>query len=154
DPVTGEEKATVSVTGPYGRSINSCMAFIGDQYDLSTSRNGQVLLVEQLSYPELHPVWAWLMEKLAISDNHFRRSHSELKFFDMATGKSLGAIANAGRFYELSPDGHRLAALNDDDCLCIWDIPPRKPVGWFLAIAAGMLALWAAAVWRSSWRRR
>jgi WD40 repeat protein len=154
DPVTGEEKATVLVTGPYRRSMHSCMAFIGDQYDLSTARNGQVLLVEQLSYPELHPAWAWLAEKLALPDSLIQRSHYELKFLDLVTGKSLGAIANGGRRYALSPDGRRLAALNDDDCLCIWDIPPRKPLGWFLGLAGLSLMLTLGGFWWQARRRK
>jgi WD40 repeat protein len=155
EPMSGHEKAKVSVVGPYLRSIHSCLAFIGDKYDVSISSNGRILLVEQISYADPNPVVEWLAEKLFLkSSESVRRYHTELRFVDMATGISLAAIQNAARDYALSPDGGRLATLTDDDFLCIWDIPPRKPVGWFLAIAAGLVALWAAAVWRSSWRRR
>jgi hypothetical protein len=60
---------------------------------------------------------------------------------DTATGARLLTLRppkQAWRAY--SPDGRSFAALDTAGNIAIWDLPPRKPLGWF-ALAAGVLAL-------------
>jgi hypothetical protein len=40
-----------------------------------------------------------------------------------------------------SPDGRTLAAVHDDRCLAVWDVPPGKPPALFLAGAAPLAVL-------------
>jgi hypothetical protein len=67
------------------------------------------------------------------------QSEETYTLVDSATGQVLGRIPTQGYSQSFSSDG-RLVALNDGHVIRIWDIPPRKPVKWFV-VAAALLAL-------------
>ncbi len=47
-----------------------------------------------------------------------------------------------------------MATMNGDERLEIWDIPPRKPLGWFLALASLLLLLTLGGFWWQARRRK
>jgi WD40 repeat protein len=76
-----------------------------------------------------------------------------ITLFDAANGREIGCVAGEFRWARWSPESRLLATLDDDrHVVRIWDIPPRKPLGWF-AIAAGIVALPIAWIARRRVRR-
>jgi WD40 repeat protein len=73
-------------------------------------------------------------------------------FFDLATGESLGAIPDLINPSHWSADSKQVAGMDGDHLrVRIWDVPPRRSLTWFAAVA-GLLALPVAlAAW---WRTR
>jgi hypothetical protein len=47
---------------------------------------------------------------------------------------------------QISPDGRRLTMMSEDG-IRIWDLPPRRPVGLLLGLAAVPALLFTALVW-------
>ncbi len=45
-----------------------------------------------------------------------------------------------------SADGKFLAIQPDENTIQIWDIPPRKPLGWFLAVTAAASMIYALSI--------
>jgi WD40 repeat protein len=73
--------------------------------------------------------------------------HSEV--LEAATGRRMHIYPHAGVY---APDGRSLVTVNDGGAIELWDIPPRKSLGWF-ALAAAILALpFAGLAWRRSRR--
>jgi WD40 repeat protein len=58
---------------------------------------------------------------------------------DIASGHTVLRFPNAAEAMYAS-DESSIATLCDRGTLALWDLPPRKPLGWF-ALAAGILAL-------------
>jgi hypothetical protein len=75
-----------------------------------------------------------------------------LIFFDGRTGQPVGQLRLPARSFPFAVGLRTLATLNADrTALQLWDVPPRKPLGLFLALAA-LLAVPIAALTR--WRVR
>jgi hypothetical protein len=72
---------------------------------------------------------------------------------DTVTGATIMAFHPPQHvWWSWAPDGRSFAAVDPDGNLAIWDIPPRKPLGWF-ALAAAVLALPLAWLTRRRIRR-
>ncbi len=93
--------------------------------------------------------WQWIAESLPFFANH--HGSMAVKLWDIRTGRKLATILGEHDF-AFSTNGQLLAVRRGTNTIQIWDLPPRKPLGWFLAIAVVVLAVPAALWWRS-WRR-
>jgi WD40 repeat protein len=80
-----------------------------------------------------------------------------IDFYDTNTGRELGTVRlQDGPSFTWAPDGSMIAChLPLGKGVQIWDIPPRKPLAWFTAVA-GLLALLVGALawWRCRRLRR
>src|SRR5262249_18066747 len=66
---------------------------------------------------------------------------------DTRTSTELSVISDADDFI-VSADGNFLATYREADrTISIWDIPPRKPLGWFLGLAGVLLLLTLGGFW-------
>jgi len=74
-------------------------------------------------------------------------SGNELVFHDSVTGALTAKLEHTGP-YLLTPDETRVAVVNKD-CVEIWDLPYRRPVGMLLILAAVPALLFTALLW---WR--
>jgi hypothetical protein len=74
---------------------------------------------------------------------------------DAETGRRLGRVPGAADFLAWSQDGQLVAipdAFHSAHRVTIWDVPPRKPLSWFLPLAA-LLAIPPAWLARRQGRR-
>jgi WD40 repeat protein len=100
-----------------------------------------------------NPVLRWAEEHLISLLPGY--STERMKLLDLSSGQVMATLP-AGSMIIFAPDGRTLAVLGNDNILRLWDIPPRKPLAWFLA-AAGLLALppaWLARRRARALRRR
>jgi WD40 repeat protein len=114
--------------------------------------DGKTLVVCSPYPTGLGAIWAWLFDHGLPVSLPAWSMHRELR--DAATGRLMYAMPDGSCAY--APDGRFLAVtfLSRPGYVELWDIPPRKPVGWF-ALAAGVLALpLAGLAWRRSRRLR
>jgi WD40 repeat protein len=79
---------------------------------------------------------------------------SEVQFWNLATGSHLATIHGNYFACRFSANGRVMAAMNGDERLEIWDIPPRKPLGWFLGLAGLLLLLTLGGFWWQARRRK
>ena len=83
-----------------------------------------------------------------------------MRFWDLATGHELTTIRGTRDIYgdrqswSFAPNGRVMATRNGDEWLEIWDIPPRKPLGWFLGLAGILLLLTLGGFWWQARRRK
>jgi hypothetical protein len=97
--------------------------------------------------------WTWLSDHGLPGPPPSQSPHLDLR--DVATGRRILVMPEPlNSSLDYSADGKTLAILNETGDLTIWDIPPRKPLGWF-ALAAAILALpLTGLAWRRSRRLR
>jgi WD40 repeat protein len=57
-----------------------------------------------------------------------------LQIIDVETGQEVARLPESLENIALSPDGRAAAVVGKDE-IHIWDIPPRKPFGWFILTA-------------------
>jgi WD40 repeat protein len=71
------------------------------------------------------------------------------RLIETATGREI----RLGHMREVhcSPDGRTAVTLGPDGCYQLWDLPPRKPLRWFLPAAAAWTTFVALLAW---WRVR
>jgi hypothetical protein len=74
---------------------------------------------------------------------------AEVWLIDPATGSR--AAWSRGTEYIFSPDGRTMVEAWGFARIGIWDVPPRKPWGWFAAAVGGQAAL---AAWVVRWRAK
>src|SRR5262249_33503222 len=72
--------------------------------------------------------------------------NTDLEVWGVGRGSRLAAL-HAGGDYTFSPHGKLLAVWADGHPIETWDIPPRKPLGWFLGLAGLLLLLTLAGFW-------
>jgi WD40 repeat protein len=121
-------------------------------FDSNTIQINGILTVA--GYPPRSPFREWLNARIPAIASSLSETPQTVSFYDATTARLLCRLDGVHDLVA-SCDSKLLATYcSKDQTISIWDIPPRKPVGWFLAIAAGMAGLWAAVVWRSSRRRR
>jgi hypothetical protein len=82
-----------------------------------------------------------------------RRIESNDTLWEIATRREIARF-DAEDAAAFSPHGKLLAVRPDDDTLQIWDIPPRKPLGWFLGLAGLLFLLTLGGFWRQARRRK
>jgi hypothetical protein len=69
-----------------------------------------------------------------------------LTWFDTATGEQICNLKGNCLDPLFSPDGQTLVARGDDQCsLYFWDVPPRKPLGWYI-LGSAILIIVAIAI--------
>jgi WD40 repeat protein len=125
-----------------------------DRAVLGSPNNEGILSNWRLSGCGRNPVWHWLRDQLAFLGVGSADSPTEIGFWNVADGRHLATIY--GQFYypQYSSDGTVMAVMNGDERLEIWDIPPRKPLGWFLGLAGLLLILTIGGFWWQARRRK
>jgi hypothetical protein len=84
----------------------------------------------------LDVLWDWLARPGLMGPRPGSTGHVDL--VDAATGRRVFSFPGGDSAY--SADGQSLAVLDSADVLTVWDIPPRKPLMWFV-VAAALLIL-------------
>ena len=109
------------------------------------SPDGRTLAQLRRKRDELSPALQWLWNLLQLQK---KRSDydCEVALWDVARGRAMAALP-AKEDFSFSADGKFLAVQPDDSTVQIWDIPPRKPLGWFTAIAGALLAACLTGMW-------
>src|SRR5262249_13120821 len=92
-------------------------------------------------------MWAWLSSWLPVNVAKPRLPVNEITLWDLFTERNLASISGDYSHLCVSGDGRKAAALNGDSRIEIWDIPPRKPLGWFLGLAGVLLLLTLGGFW-------
>lgn len=148
DETTGDERATAPVLGTqtlYSADATAGSLLLVPGYHVSFSVAGW-------------PLWAVrLVDRLLM---HGSRPAFECRLLDAATGRVAATYsdikeyrwAQIGRTAMLAPDGRTVVTVDPDNAIRLWDVPPRKPWGWFAAAIVGQLAV--AALLRSVAKRR
>ena len=119
----------------------------------SSSPDGQILAIPIPGRPnEDTGNWdAWLSKAksyLGLEMNDDPR----LELWDLNNGQLLSVIGGGG--FAFSSDGKSLAVNRGDHAIEIWDIPPRKPLGWFFGLAGLLLLLTLGGFWWQARRRK
>jgi hypothetical protein len=107
-------------------------------------------------YVDLNP---HILERLARSwglpwPEAWSQERPGIGLWDAATGKRLGDIAAPHPSCRWCPDSQSLAVIDgarDHPMFQLWDVPPRKSLGWF-AVVGGLIALPVAVL--AGWRVR
>jgi hypothetical protein len=110
-------------------------------------------LVAEYVFWDRFPYGPWLARKTNVE--WFRQVREKLILFDGLTGERRGEVpvpTGPDDRLQVAPDSHTLVTRGKGDTrLEQWDVPPRKPLAWFLA-GAVLLALPPALLAR--WRVR
>src|SRR5262249_14465589 len=63
-----------------------------------------------------------------------RESRPLVRLWDTSTGEELPALRNCKGKFLFAPDSGTLAVQGEDGSIQLWDLPPRKPLGFALAL--------------------
>jgi hypothetical protein len=108
-----------------------------------------------LQYADGTPQWDALRRRLDPWLNWLPDRAARFHLLDVPTGRHLGSFLPGDGVQSITADGTTMAFVGGRH-IELWDIPPRKPLMWFLA-AAGLLALpvaWLARRRARALRRR
>jgi WD40 repeat protein len=102
------------------------------------SPDGRVLALAGVLPPAL-PLKEWADWSGLRWQFDFPSQQFVIRLLDVQSGRWLGDIPAQSYTIGWLSDGTALATQNDDGTeVFIWDIPPRKPLTWFLAVAASL----------------
>jgi WD40 repeat protein len=79
---------------------------------------------------------------------------SSIHCWDLTTGREFPPFPGGRDVFAFSADSRMLAAYCADGTIKLWDIPPRKPLGWFLGLAGLLLLLTLGGFWWQARRRK
>jgi hypothetical protein len=102
------------------------------------------------------PFNQWFLRLLGIKNLARQELKSQLVFLDTRTGHKVAANEVPVIDGAISPDGKTLALpmlKNQESTIEIWDIPPRKPLRWVLALMAIPSVFTLFTIWRY-WKAR
>jgi WD40 repeat protein len=119
------------------RWARACPADGGFTDDLTASAGGGRVAAVAEQTPSLVEQWV-VRNRLPVpwTVDQFGRS---VQVYDAASGRPVGRVPGTAK-PRLAADGQVLAVERDGRDLEVWDVPPRKPLTWFLPLAA-VLAL-------------
>jgi hypothetical protein len=100
------------------------------------SPDGRLVLTDRRVSPVVPAPLRWLRDAglpLPIYDGVIART----RMVEAESGRVILELTNAGGPYVFSSDG-RLLAVEEVNGVEVWDVPPRKPLVWFLPLAAAL----------------
>src|SRR5262249_53028748 len=89
----------------------------------------------------------WLISWLPTSITQGFDSDTEITLWHVRTRAPVAAMNGNYRDFRFAPNGRCFATISSDNRIEIWDIPPRKPLGWFLGLAGLLLLLTVGGFW-------
>jgi WD40 repeat protein len=98
--------------------------------------------------------WEWLAKALPWLDTTPPTTERRIRCWNLASGREFPSLRACWDHFALSPDSRLLATYCDDGTIQIWDIPARKPLGWFLTLAGLLLLLSLGGFWWQARRRK
>jgi WD40 repeat protein len=146
DPTTGKSDAVVLDTND-GTVVNR-IELGPNRWLVYAGPDGRTLLIMSRQPLGLDLLRQWLAKLGLPGQQPDETTHLEL--LDAATGRRMFSFSGDDVAY--SADGQSLAASYSSGGLAVWDIPPRKPLTWFV-VAAALLALPVAWLARRRVRR-
>jgi hypothetical protein len=168
DAVTGEERGELAGAS----EINAHTEFVGQTVDIAddaaveisipvsdgihirahTANAGKTLVIAGDAPP--NSFWKRVREWFPSWDFVPSDSEAILAFYDTTSARRLCLVPRADD-YVFSAGGRFVATYRDRDRqISIWDIPPRKPLGWFLGLAGVLLLLTLGGFWWQARRRK
>jgi WD40 repeat protein len=96
----------------------------------------------------------WLASWLPLNDLYDHYPATEISLWEMSSGRNLATIGAHHRDFCVSGNGRHFATVSGRNRIEIWDIPPRKPLGWFLGLAGLLLLLTLGGFWWQARRRK
>jgi WD40 repeat protein len=123
--------------------------WLADEGSIRAAPTGRSLLVEHVSESASRQARNWLVKRFGGSELPPPMAYEIFRFED-GSRQPWPAIPYGDALF--SPDGESLAVIEPAGRLDIWDVPARKPPGWF-AVIAGVLALPIAWLARRRLRR-
>jgi WD40 repeat protein len=79
--------------------------------------------------------------------------HMTVRLWDVKSQRRIVSLERSSPL-AFSPDGQTLVTMGETGAIEIWDIPPRKPLGWFLGLAGLLLMLTLGGFWWQARRRK
>jgi hypothetical protein len=117
-----------------------------------TATDGRSLVFRYSADPTPRRLPNWIDKLFSYFGTEMKRDFS-LDLWDIAAGVKTTLLA-CDDDYALSADGKLLALRPDNQTIQIWDLPPRKPRGWFLGLAGLLLMLTLGGFWWQARRRK
>jgi WD40 repeat protein len=148
--MTGTDVATF----PASSMLPDPSFHISDRPVIGSRNNERILSNWRSSDCGHNPVRQWLRDRLAFLSVGSSDSPTEIGFWNVADGRHLATIYGHFQDPQYSSDGSVMAVMNGDQRFEIWDIPPRRPLGWFLGLAGLLLLLTLGGFWWQARRRK
>jgi WD40 repeat protein len=130
DVLTGKEFAAANVTRYFDVFLHGAAVIAGSN----------VIAIPTMHDSKPNLFFEFCTKSLGIKAPGNDEWKPEISFLDSRTGSKIAGIVRKNMIdAKTSPDGRTLALAtreNDESIVEIWDIPPRKPVGWVLGLWA------------------
>jgi WD40 repeat protein len=118
---------------------------------LTFSPDSKTVLATRLSHQPSESLLRYVRKPLLDTKRSLKRvgflpPPAAARLWDVETARELAAFDGC-RQALFSPDGKTLAAAYQDGTIRIWDVPPRKPVGFILGLSAALWTVIVAGAW-------
>jgi WD40 repeat protein len=151
DVATGQERGELKDATSENRRRRGSWTHYPGIFQEETTPAGDILAIA--TYPEPNPFWQFVEKWLPGVSPPVRNSRRTMVLYDTATAKVLCRLARADDFIFSSDGKHAATYCAADSTVRIWEIPPRKPLGWFLGLAGLLLLLTLGGFWWQARRR-
>jgi WD40 repeat protein len=120
-------------------------------YSLTPDKSLFVVYQERNFRP--HEWWQWIRERIPILAQKDEHEVPVIRIWNIRTGNEYSPLWRCRGPFVISSDSKTLAGLGSDGTIQLWDLPPRKPLGWFLGLASLLLLLTLGGFWWQARRR-
>jgi len=162
---TGEERGTIGHEGyfasfdPNVEGVQILVDRIGPSRPAESSPDGRFLAKWKSERARIRDSWQQVTKWVPFLPAGQDEWPKTVELWDIGAGRKVATLPGDDDF-AFSPDGELLAVRQDGHTIQIWNLPPRKPLSWFLTVASLLLLLtlggfcWQARRARRSGRRR
>jgi WD40 repeat protein len=152
DVTTGQERGELIHASSENRRRRGSWTNYPGMFEEETTPAGDILAIA--THPEPNPFWQFVEEWLPRVNPSVRNSRRTMVLYDTATAKVICELSRADDFIFSSDGKYAATYCAADSTVRIWEIPPRKPVGWFLTLAGVLLLLTLGGFWWQARRRK